>query len=203
MTPQFMGLINGKCPTHAGHVLVRFRVAMTNGTPVRALFAVRKDGAKGRPHSGPSSGARARSPATLPRAARRSRTVSPGSRRRDSRTLGPDHYEFQADGDGTSEPRSVVLENLVRTRQRQRLHLSTPSRERCHTPTDQTHRTRPARPQTSGKAERFIQALLREWAYARLYSSSDERATTLPTWTNHYNYRRPHGTTTSHHQTTE
>ena len=54
-------------------------------------------------------------------------------------------------------------------------------------------RTRPRRPQTNGKAERFIQTILREWAYARLYTTSDERASTLPTWINHYNYRRPHG----------
>lgn len=53
-------------------------------------------------------------------------------------------------------------------------------------------RTRPRRPQTNGKAERFIQTLLREWAYARLYTTSDERAATLPTWITHYNYRRPH-----------
>jgi transposase InsO family protein len=54
-------------------------------------------------------------------------------------------------------------------------------------------RTRPRRPQTNGKAERFIQSLLREWAYARLYTTSDERSSTLPSWINHYNYRRPHG----------
>lgn len=54
-------------------------------------------------------------------------------------------------------------------------------------------RTRPRRPQTNGKAERFIQTLLREWAYARLYATSNERSGTLPAWVNHYNYRRPHG----------
>lgn len=54
-------------------------------------------------------------------------------------------------------------------------------------------RTRPRRPQTNGKAERFIQTLLREWAYARVYTTSEERSTTLPAWINHYNYRRPHG----------
>jgi len=54
-------------------------------------------------------------------------------------------------------------------------------------------RTRPRRPQTNGKAERFIQTLLREWAYARLYATSNERANTLPTWLNHYNYTRRHG----------
>jgi transposase InsO family protein len=54
-------------------------------------------------------------------------------------------------------------------------------------------RTRPRRPQTNGKAERFIQSLLREWAYARIYTTSDERSSTLPAWINHYNYQRPHG----------
>jgi transposase InsO family protein len=54
-------------------------------------------------------------------------------------------------------------------------------------------RTRPYTPRTNGKAERFIQTLLREWAYARIYATSEERSTTLPSWINHYNYRRPHG----------
>lgn len=54
-------------------------------------------------------------------------------------------------------------------------------------------RTRPRRPRTNGKAERFIQTLLNEWAYARLYADSSERARALPLWLNHYNYRRPHG----------
>jgi len=54
-------------------------------------------------------------------------------------------------------------------------------------------RTRPRRPRTNGKAERFIQTMLNEWAYARLYRDSEERARALPLWLNHYNYRRPHG----------
>ena len=54
-------------------------------------------------------------------------------------------------------------------------------------------RTRPYRPQTNGKAERFIQTMLREWAYGRLFSSSAERRETLPFWLDHYNYRRRHG----------
>lgn len=54
-------------------------------------------------------------------------------------------------------------------------------------------RTRPRRPRTNGKAERFIQTLLNGWAYARLYRNSAERAETLPLWLNHYNYVRPHG----------
>jgi transposase InsO family protein len=54
-------------------------------------------------------------------------------------------------------------------------------------------RTRPYRPRTNGKAERFIQTLLNEWAYARIYGSSRERTRQLPAWLERYNYRRPHG----------
>jgi transposase InsO family protein len=54
-------------------------------------------------------------------------------------------------------------------------------------------RTRPYRPQTNGKAERFIQTMLREWAYGRLYGSSAERHEALGGWLDRYNYRRKHG----------
>jgi transposase InsO family protein len=54
-------------------------------------------------------------------------------------------------------------------------------------------RTRPYRPRTNGKAERFIQTLLSEWAYGRIYGTSAERTAQLPRWLEHYNYRRPHG----------
>ena len=53
-------------------------------------------------------------------------------------------------------------------------------------------RTRPWRPQTNGKAERLIQTLLREWAYARAYSSNRQRAAALPLFVDFYNRRRPH-----------
>src|SRR5512133_1488777 len=53
--------------------------------------------------------------------------------------------------------------------------------------------TRPYRPRTNGKAERFIQTLTREWAKARLYANSAERTNTLDGWLAHYNYTRPHG----------
>lgn len=53
-------------------------------------------------------------------------------------------------------------------------------------------RTRPFRPQTNGKAERFIQTILREWAYGRAYQSTVERATALPVFVDFYNRRRPH-----------
>ena len=54
-------------------------------------------------------------------------------------------------------------------------------------------RIRPRRPRTNGKAERFIQTLLNEWAYARIYGSSDERAAALPHFLKRYNFSRPHG----------
>jgi transposase InsO family protein len=53
--------------------------------------------------------------------------------------------------------------------------------------------TQPYRPRTNGKAERFIQTLVNEWAYAQLFANSAERTAALPRWLEHYNYRRPHG----------
>ena len=52
--------------------------------------------------------------------------------------------------------------------------------------------TRAYRPQTNGKAERFIQSALREWAYGRAYGTSDERRAALPYWTHFYNWHREH-----------
>jgi len=54
-------------------------------------------------------------------------------------------------------------------------------------------RTRAYTPQTNGKAERFIQTALREWAYARAYTHSDQRTVELPRWLHRYNWHRPHG----------
>jgi len=54
-------------------------------------------------------------------------------------------------------------------------------------------RIRPYRPRTNGKAERFIQTLLDEWAYVRIYGSSAERTAALPLFLERYNFRRPHG----------
>jgi transposase InsO family protein len=53
--------------------------------------------------------------------------------------------------------------------------------------------TRPYTPKTNGKAERFIQTSLREWAYARAYNTSDQRTAELPRWLHRYNWHRPHG----------
>jgi transposase InsO family protein len=54
-------------------------------------------------------------------------------------------------------------------------------------------RTRPYTPRTNGKAERFIQTALREWAYAQAYPTSERRAAELPVWLHRYNWHRPHG----------
>ncbi len=54
-------------------------------------------------------------------------------------------------------------------------------------------RIRPYRPRTNGKAERFIQTLSNEWAYAQIFGSSAERAAALAPYLERYNFRRPHG----------
>ena len=54
-------------------------------------------------------------------------------------------------------------------------------------------RIKPGRPCTNGKAERFIQTLLNESAYDRIYGSSHERTANLPRFLERYNFKRPHG----------
>jgi transposase InsO family protein len=53
--------------------------------------------------------------------------------------------------------------------------------------------TRPYRPRTNGKAERFIKTLTERWAHGRLYANSAERTAALDAWLYHYNFTRPHG----------
>ena len=65
--------------------------------------------------------------------------------------------------------------------------------KRCHELNIRKRFTRPYRPQTNGKAERFIQTLLREWAYFRVYRTSNERSDVLPIYLTHYNEHRLHG----------
>jgi transposase InsO family protein len=66
-------------------------------------------------------------------------------------------------------------------------------RKACHDLGLRHIRTRPYTPKTNGKAERFIQTALREWAYAQAYLNSDQRASELPIWLHRYNWHRPHG----------
>jgi transposase InsO family protein len=65
-------------------------------------------------------------------------------------------------------------------------------RETCKSLGLRHQRTRPYTPRTNGKAERFIQSMLREWAYGRLYRSSAARARDLTRWLRYYNEERPH-----------
>lgn len=66
-------------------------------------------------------------------------------------------------------------------------------RDACRTLGLRHIRTRPYTPKTNGKAERFIQTALREWAYAKPYVHSDRRTAELPIWLHRYNWHRPHG----------
>ena len=66
-------------------------------------------------------------------------------------------------------------------------------RRACQSLHIQHHRTRPYTPRTNGKAERFIQTALREWAYAQHWSDSEQRDAYLQPWTDYYNRQRPHG----------
>jgi transposase InsO family protein len=70
---------------------------------------------------------------------------------------------------------------------------TSPTYERALASIDAGHRrTRPYRPQTNGKAERFIKTLLAEWAYGRLYRTNAERLAALPGWVAYYNDERTH-----------
>jgi len=71
-------------------------------------------------------------------------------------------------------------------------YRSRPFRKACRWLGISTKRTRPYRPQTNGKAERFIQTLIRQWAYAVPYATSEQRRAALPAWLRFYNEERPH-----------
>jgi transposase InsO family protein len=100
---------------------------------------------------------------------------------------------------------AAFLRRAVRWFRRQGIHverlltdnggnfISHAFRETCDELTLRHLRTRPYRPETNGKAERFIQTLLREWAYRRPYRTSNQRAKQLAPWLRYYNHSRPHG----------
>lgn len=71
-------------------------------------------------------------------------------------------------------------------------YRSRPFRKACRWLGISTKRTRPYRPQTNGKAERFIQTLQRKWAYAVSYATSEDRRAALPAWMQFYNEERSH-----------
>jgi transposase InsO family protein len=71
-------------------------------------------------------------------------------------------------------------------------YRSRPFRKACRWLGIETKRTRPYRPQTNGKAERVIQTLLRQWAYAVPYATSAHRRDALAPWLRFYNEERPH-----------
>jgi transposase InsO family protein len=77
-------------------------------------------------------------------------------------------------------------------RQRQGLHRLGPVHRDGRWAQHRLKRTRPYRPQTNGKVERFNKTLLDEWAYGRLYRSNAERCRALASWLRLYNHRRPH-----------
>jgi transposase InsO family protein len=72
-------------------------------------------------------------------------------------------------------------------------YISQAFRKACHRLKLKHIRTKPYTPKTNGKAERFIKTALYEWAYAKPYSNSDQRAQQLPIWLHRYNWHRPHG----------
>jgi transposase InsO family protein len=82
--------------------------------------------------------------------------------------------------------RSLLTDNGSSYRSRQ-------FRKACMEMQIKHHRTRPYTPRTNGKAERFIQTALREWAYAKHWTHSQQRDDHLQPWIRHYNYERPHG----------
>ena len=66
-------------------------------------------------------------------------------------------------------------------------------RQVCQSMQIKHRRTKPYTPRTNGKAERFIQTALREWAYGKHWADSTERDQCLQPWTDYYNHQRPHG----------
>ena len=82
--------------------------------------------------------------------------------------------------------RALLTDNGSSYRSRQFRHA-------CQQMAVKHSRTRPYTPRTNGKAERFIQTALREWAYAKHWTDSEQRDAHLLPWLDYYNRDRPHG----------
>jgi len=90
------------------------------------------------------------------------------------------------------EPKRVMSDNAWSYTRNRSLHDLLAARQIRHLT------TKPHRPRTNGKVERFIQTLEREWAYGLVYASSDHRRRALPYWLDHYNHGRPHSSLRGH-----
>jgi transposase InsO family protein len=89
--------------------------------------------------------------------------------------------------------RGVVIEEVISDNGS--CYRSTHWAQTCHDLDIKHRRTRPYRPQTNGKIERFHRTLVAGWAYARLYASESARRNALRAWIHHYNHHRPHTAT--------
>jgi transposase InsO family protein len=92
--------------------------------------------------------------------------------------------------------RGVVVEEVISDNGS--CYRSKAWRELCRDLDLKPRRTRPYRPQTNGKIERFHRTLADGWAYARLYTSESARRNALRPWIHHYNHHRPHTATGNH-----
>jgi transposase InsO family protein len=138
-----------------------------------------------------------------------------GDRRRQSRHVGWEFWHVCIDDhsrlayvevlrDERAETTTAFLRRAVRWFARQGIrpervmsdngsgYVATAFATTCHELGIRHLRTRPRTPRTNGKAERFIQTMLREWAYARPFRTSNQRAKRLHTWLRYYNRERPH-----------
>jgi transposase InsO family protein len=101
------------------------------------------------------------------------------------------HHFYRRDPTAFYERHSITVQRLITDNgapYRSSIHTIA-----CHTLGIRHLRTRPYRPQTNGKAERFIRTMLGGWAYGAIYRNSNERNAALAGWLDFYNRRRPHG----------
>ena len=174
-------------PGELVHVDIKQLGRISRAAPAIASSATAR--ARSTPHRGPQ--ARADPLRIRPRDGRR---PQPAGLRR-----GPADADRALRDRGSCAERSPgspsAASRVQRSHERQRLRLrrAQPTATRSRELGLRQLRIRPYRPRTNGKAERFIQTLLNEWAYERVYGNSAERAAALPLFLERYNFRRPHG----------